>query len=298
MRTRDLVIYLFLAIVWGFSFLAVMKASAAFGWVGAVFFRAIVAAATLAMLALATRRRLDFSMGWQPLTVVGATTVAGQLVGISYATPRIGTAMAAIIVAAIPLFSMLIGLIAGVERLGNREAAGLVIGLGGIVLLVGFPSAPVTPDFLIGCVAALGGSLSAATGSVYAGHRLRTASPFAVTTGAFVAGAGVTAPLLLAVPVPGVPGLSDYAALLVLGALMSATTYVLYFKLVASIGPTRAISVEFAVTVVAVAVGALLLDERLTATQIAGAMVIALGCTMVLGLLPSRGGRKASTGGA
>lgn len=53
----------------------------------------------------------------KPLLVVGDTTVAGQLIGLSYATPRIGTAMSAILVATIPLFSMIIGRLWGVTPL-------------------------------------------------------------------------------------------------------------------------------------------------------------------------------------
>ena len=94
MRLRDLASYLFLAIAWGFSFLLLLKVVAAFGWVGAVTFRCFIAAAILILMARLTRRRLVFPARFMPLAVVGATTVAGQLIGLSYATPRIGTAMA------------------------------------------------------------------------------------------------------------------------------------------------------------------------------------------------------------
>ncbi|MBD3805466.1 MAG: EamA family transporter, partial [Thioclava sp.] len=76
--------------------------------------------------------------------------------------------------------------------------------------------------------------------------------------------------------------------LVVLAGVMSSLTYVVYFGLVSRIGATRAISVEFAVTVVAVLVGAVVLGERLTTIQFAGAAVIIAGCAMVLGLLPLR----------
>jgi len=69
---------------------------------------------------------------------------------------------------------------------------------------------------------------------------------------------------------------------------MSALTYAIYFRLVAAIGPTRAISVEFAVTVVAVLVGALLLKEPLTPVQLFGAAIIVIGCMLVLDVLPPR----------
>ena len=105
MRLRDVVVYVFLAVVWGLSFLVLMKAVEAFGWIWAVTLRALLASATLVGVARLIGRRLDFSLGWRPLFVVGATTVAGQLIGLSYAAPLIGTAMSAILVATIPLFS-------------------------------------------------------------------------------------------------------------------------------------------------------------------------------------------------
>jgi len=85
-----------------------------------------------------------------------------------------------------------------------------------------------------------------------------------------------------------VPQASDWLYLMISGAVMSATTYVLYFGLVARIGATRALSVEFVVTLVAVLVGALFLDEALSLLQLAGGAVVLVGCLLVLGLLPGR----------
>ncbi|NIF27597.1 DMT family transporter [Pantoea sp. Tr-811] len=294
MRPRDLAAYLFLAIAWGFSFLVVLKVVHAFGWVGAVSFRALIAGGTLAVLAALLGRALRLRPLLKPLTVVGATTVAGQLIGLSYATPRIGTAMAAIFVASIPLFSMIIGRVWGLEKISRQGLAGLLLGLLGIVMLVGFPAQPVTEAFIQGCLASLFGCVCAAFGSNYASLHLRGQDPWTVTGGAFLAGGLLTLPLLLVVPVPTVPGAGDWLYLLLSGGVMSATTYVLYFGLVARIGATRTISVEFVVTLVAVVVGALFLGEALSALQAAGGLVILLGCMLVLGLLPKRGKRLPS----
>lgn len=69
---------------------------------------------------------------------------------------------------------------------------------------------------------------------------------------------------------------------------MSGLTYITYFRLVSVIGATKAISVEFAVTVVAVLIGALVLDEPLSLPQLFGAGIIILGCALVLDLLPKK----------
>lgn len=286
MKPNDIASYLFLALTWGLSFLVLVRVAHAFGWVGAVSFRCFVAGATLVGASLVLRRRLDFGFGLVPLLVVGATTVAGQLVGLTFATPKIGTAMAAILVATIPLFAMVIASLAGVERMTPRGLVGVVLGFAGIVLLVGFPAVPVTGEFVLGAVCTLLASLSAAIGSVYASRRLKQAGAWEVTAGAFLVGGLISLPLVAVVPPPALPGPLDYLFLLILGGLMSATTYVVYFRMLASIGPTKAVSVEFAVTIVAVLVGALILHEPLSLAQIAGAVVIVLGCALVLGLIP------------
>jgi drug/metabolite transporter (DMT)-like permease len=288
MKPRDIAAYIFLAVTWGLSFLVLLKVVHAFGWIGAVTLRSLIAGITLFLLAAATRRRLDFSAGWRPFAVVGATTVAAQLIGLSYATPRIGTAMAAILVAAIPLFSMILGQLWGLERITARGLAGLLLGAAGIIVLVGFPAVPITASFALGCAASLFSSFSAAFGSNYANRHLRSAGSWELTGAAFLFGGLMTLPLLLAVPVPAMPTPIDFLYLVLLACVMSALTYVVYFRLVASIGATRTISVEFAVTTIAVLVGTVMLGESLTIIQGFGAVAIIGGCILVLDPFPRR----------
>lgn len=288
--------YVAMALIWGCSFVLVLNAVRAFGWVGAVTLRSLAAAAILLLISIATGRRLRFG-DWRPLAVVGSTTVAGQLLGLSIAAPRIGTAMAAIFVAGIPLVSMLIGQLWGIEHLVPSQRAGLALGFAGVVLLVGFPAVAVTPEFILGCGGSVFAITSAAFGTNFARRHLQRVGSWEQTMGAFFFGGALTLPLLLVVPVPGTPQLLDVAGLLALAGLCSALAYVLYFRLVAEIGPTRAVSVEFVVTVVAVAIGAVILGERLSALQLLGGAVIVSGCLLTLGLLPVRRGAPAPVTG-
>jgi drug/metabolite transporter (DMT)-like permease len=289
MKPADLAIYLFLSITWGLSFLVVVKNVDAFGWAGAVAFRALVAGATLVLIAAATRRTMAFGPRLAPFLVVGATTVAGQMLGLALAGPLIGTAMTAILFATVPVFSMLVGQAWGVERMTPQRVAGVGLGIAGIVALVGFPAVPFTLAFALGCAAALAGSAAAGFGNVYAARTMRGAiGPFEVSAASFLAGGLMMLPVVAVVPVARIPTATDIALLIVAGSLMSALNYVNYFRLVASIGATRAISVEFVVTTVAVLVGAILLDEPVTLLQLAGGAVVLAGCGLVLGLVPGR----------
>ena len=288
MNARQVSHYISLAVIWGISFTLIVRVVAVFGWVGAVSLRAFAACVIVGLLSVAMRRRLNFGGAWRPLAMVGSTTVAGQLLGLSYAAPRIGTAMAAIIVGTIPLFSMEVGPAWGIEKVTRNGRIGLVVGIGGIVLLVGFPSVPFTSDFAIGCAASLFGSFSAAIGSNVARNSLQAVGSWEQTIGAFLFGGIVAFPLLLVVPVPVTPTLADVGELFLLAGLCSCLTYIMYFRLVAEVGATIAISVEFAVTLVAVAIGAVLLGERLTPAQIVGGVTISVGCALVLGFVPAR----------
>jgi drug/metabolite transporter (DMT)-like permease len=288
MKPSELAAYLFLAVAWGLSFLLVLHAVAAFGWVGAVTLRCFIASFTLLIIARVSRRKLDFSAGWRAFAAVGATTVAGQLIGLSYATPVIGTAMAAILVASIPLFSMLIGQAWGLEKISAQSLLGMALGFSGIVILVGFPAVPVTTAFVFGCIACILGCICAAFGSNYASRHLKGSGSWEITIGSFLAGGIITLPFLAVVPIPGTPSLTDFAYLFGLAIIMSALTYVTYFRLVSLIGATKTISVEFVVTVIAVIVGAVVLGEPLSQIQFLGASIIIAGCALVLGLYPKR----------
>lgn len=284
MRPRDIVAYLFLAFAWGSSFIVAMHAIAAFGWGATVALRCLIAGVVLLAGARLAGRRLDFSFGFGPLFVVGLTTVALQLAGLLYGLPLIGTAMSAIIVTTIPVFSMLVARLAGVESIRRGAAIGVAFGVVGVVMLVGFPSRPIDTGFILGSLASLVSTFAAAVGNVYVAHRLRDAGIVEYTAGSFLVGGVLCLPLIFLVPIPAWPAPTDYLYLLVLGAIMSGVTYVIYFALVASIGPSRAVSVEFAVTGIAVLIGTLLLGERLSSLQLAGTAAIAAGLVLVLGL--------------
>jgi drug/metabolite transporter (DMT)-like permease len=288
MKPGAIAAYVFLALAWGMSFLLMLRVAETFGWVGAVTIRCFIASLMLLLIAKLTGRKLNFGAGWHAFAIVGATTVAGQLIGLSFGTPLIGTAMAAIIVATIPLFSMLISQFWGLEKMTIQGLVGLLLGAGGIILLVGFPTVPVTLSFVLGCAACLVGCICAAFGSNYASRSLKGVGSWEITIGSFLAGGFITLPLLYVVPFRATPEFIDFFYLFTLAMVMSALTYITYFWLVSTIGPTKAISVEFAVTIIAVLIGALVLHEPLSTLQLGGAAIIITGCVLVLGLFPRR----------
>ena len=273
-----------LALLWGGSFLLVLRVVAAFDWVGAVSIRALIASLSLYLLAKISERKLDFSVGVIPFLISGVTTVAVQLIGLSFAIPRIGTAMTAILVGAIPLYSAIIGRSLRIEKLTRRGYFGLVLGFLGIILLVGFPKGSTSKEYLVGIIVAIIGCISAAFGSNYSRMKMTSVGAWEQVIGAFFFGGLLTLPLLFFVPFHRTPSVGDWLNLIGLAVACSSLCYVIYFKLVAQIGATRAISVEFLVTVVAVLIGALYLHENISLVQVIGGALVITGCTFILAI--------------
>jgi len=273
-----------LAILWGGSFLLVLRVVDAFDWAGAVSVRALIASFALYLLAKLSKRRLDFSIGPVPFLISGATTVALQLIGLSFAVPRIGTAMTAILVGAIPLYSALIGRLLHIEKLTKIGYFGLALGFLGIVLLVGFPEGSASKEYLTGILVAVIGCISAAFGSNYTKIKMSSVGVWEQVIGAFFYGGLLTAPLLIFVPFHRTPTAFDWFNIIALAVMCSVVCYVIYFKLVSEIGATRAISVEFLVTLVAVLIGALYLHENISLVQVLGGTLVIIGCILILDL--------------
>jgi len=139
---------------WGLSFMVLVRVVAAFGWAGtgAACARSTAGRRRCGWWRWLMRRKLDFSCGWRPLAIAGFPTVVMQLAGIAYAAaPRIGTAMTAIIVSAIPLFTMVVGASPGSSGSPRAASSGSSWASPGSCCSSAFPTQPLTPAFLLSC---------------------------------------------------------------------------------------------------------------------------------------------------
>jgi drug/metabolite transporter (DMT)-like permease len=117
----------------------------------------------------------------------------------------------------------------------------------------------------------------------------------ALATGSQFSAALVLAPLAIAQWPTVQPGALPWAAAIASALLSSGLAYVLYFRLIANVGPTNAASVTFLIPVFAVVWGAWLLDEAITPAMLLGGLVIVAGTSLVIGLLPRKKHARAET---
>ena len=155
----------------------------------------------------------------------------------------------------------------------------------GIIFLVGFPSGQLSDQFFLGFFVCVIGCISAAFGSNYSKLKMSAAGNWEQVIGAFFFGGLFTSPILLFVPIKAGLVPMDWLYMVSLAVFCSAFCYVIYFSLVAKIGPTKSISVEFLVTVVAVLIGAFYLNEAISLIQLFGAVLVIIGSILILDLL-------------
>jgi drug/metabolite transporter (DMT)-like permease len=290
LRPPDYARLVTLAALWGASYLFMRIAEPHVGSVAMVEGRTLVAGAMLLVFAAVTRQRVAFLRFWKHYLFIGTVAVAVPITLIGFALRDIDASTAAILNATSPLFSALIASLWIHEKLTAPKLTGIALCIAGIAVLVGWTPKPMTGTELLACAMSIGAAILYGYSSVYTKVYLNDAPPLGVPVGASVFAALVAAPFapwpILATPVPAIAWL----CVLGLGVLSTGVAFILYYRLIADVGPVRAMTTTLLVPVFGVFWGVVLLGEHLTPGRILGGAIILVGCGLILGLLhfPSR----------
>jgi drug/metabolite transporter (DMT)-like permease len=289
-RARDVVELIVLAALWGGSFLFMRVAAPEFGPVALIALRVGIAALLLVPV-LALRGGLGKLRGnVGAVLVVGAINSALPFCLLAYATLSVTAGLASILNATSPLWGALVAHFWLGDRLTRSRSVGLALGLAGVAFLVWGRASLRGGGAGLAVAAALTATLSYGVAACYAKKRLGRVDPLAVAAGSQAAAALLLAPAAAALWPAGPISPRAWAAVASLGVACTAVAYVLYFRLIASVGPARSIAVTFLVPAFATTWGALLLGEPITARLVAGAGIVLAGTALATGLvrLPER----------
>jgi len=277
-----------LAAIWGASFLFVRMGAAEFGPVALAALR-VIGAALFLMPLLAMRGEFGvLRRHWRAIFVVGITNSALPFLLFAYAALSITAGLAAIFNAASPLFGALIAWLWLRDKPTPPRIAGLAIGFAGVLWLA-WDKASFKPGGTgWATLACVGAALLYGFSASLTKRRLSGVAPMAVAAGSQLAAA-----LVLAVPAalwwPSVaPSSTAWLTIALLAVLCTGLAYLLYFRLIAHVGPANAIAVTFLIPAFAVLWGWLLLDERIGISMVVGCAVILIGTGLATGLLKPR----------
>lgn len=283
MKAVDWILLWTLSLLWGGSFLFNELALAGLPPVTIVWGRVALAAVVLGLVVRVSGQGMPGRAVWPALAVMGGLNSLVPFTLFVLAQGQITGALASVLNATMPLFTVLVAHLATAdERLTPVKAVGVGIGFAGVlVMMVGEDLA----GELFAILACLGAALSYGLAGVW-GRRFKAAglTPLQTAAGVVTCSAVIGTPVWLAIDRPwalGWPGWSPVLAVVALAVLSSALAYLIFFRILARAGATAISLVTFLIPFSAAGLGWLVLGERLEARHFAGLALILGGLALM-----------------
>lgn len=285
MSRRGWILFASMSVIWGIPYLLIKVADEGVSVPVLVFARTSVAALLLLPLALRRRQIRVLLPRWRWLGVFALVEIIGPWLLLSNAERHLSSSMSGLLVATVPIIGALLARVSGgTERLTATRWAGLLVGLGGVALLAGRAAGgsawPVTEVLLV--------ATGYAAGPLIASRKLSDLPGLGMTAVCLAFAAVVYAPAAALTLPRALPPARVIGSLAVLAVICTAVAFLLFFLLIAEIGPARATVITYVNPAVAVALGVAVLGEPLTP-------VIAASFALILGgsVLAARAGKGA-----
>ena len=274
-----------LGALWGASFIFIRIAVEPFGPVFLMFVRVTITALILLGYTSFRGIRLNIRGHWRRFMVLGLLGSALPFTLIAWSELTLTGSMAAILNSATPLFTALMAAVALGERLTVYKLIGALLGIVGVTITVG--GSPLTMDsaFILATLASLGAALSYAVGGVFAKRAFQGLSNMSMSTGQLIGATVILAPVSAFDLPQEVPSAAAIGAFLALVIACTAFAYQLYYYLIISAGPTKALTVTLLVPVFGVLWGALLLHEPISPGMIVGLVIVLFSVGLVTGMI-------------
>jgi drug/metabolite transporter (DMT)-like permease len=275
-----------LAAIWGASFMFIKIGVRELAPATLICFRLGLGALTLLPVALAAvgPRELwrELRAAAVPLAIVGLLNSALPISLLAWGEKRIDSGLAAVIQASAPLFTALLALrFSREEVVSGSRLVGLLVGFGGVALLVGAqPSGDILSALAITFTA-----FCYAVAALYSARALAHVQPLVTAFGALGFATLMLLPFAIVQPPDSVPGWKVTGSLLALGVVGTGLAYLLYYALLAGAGASRSILITYLVPAIALAYGAVLLDEPVTVAGLAGLALVLGGVALGTGVV-------------
>ena len=290
MKTSDLTELFALAAIWGASFLFIRIGAPEFGAIPLAGLRVIGAALVLMPLLMLRGEVRSLLKHWKAILLVGVTNSALPFMCFSYAALTITAGLSAIFNAASPLFGAAIAWLWLRDRLTPPRMLGLLIGFLGVAGLAysraSLKAGADDTSAMLAVFACVVATVSYGFSANFTKRYLTGVPPMTVAAGSQLGAALVLIVPTIALWPSTAPGAAAWTNLALLAVVCTGVAYILYFRLIAHVGPANAITVTFLIPAFAVVWGAIFLGETLTLQMIVGCAVILLGTSLATGFLP------------
>ena len=278
MSRRGWVLFGLMSVIWGVPYLLIKVADGGVSVPVLVFARVAIGSAVLLPLAIRRGQIRVLAGRWRWLALFAVVEIMLPWALLSDAERHLSSSLTGLLIAVVPIIGLVLArLTGGPEQLTAVRWAGLLAGLGGVALLAGphlegGGAWPIAEVMLV--------ALCYATGPLIANRKLGDLPGLSVTAVCLAGAAVVYAPFAALTWPSAVPSASVLASLAALGVLCTAIAFVLFFQLIAEVGPARATVITYVNPAVAVALGVSVLGEPLTPAIVAAFVLILTGSVL------------------
>ena len=287
MKRRALLLFLAMCLIWGIPYLFIRIAVGELSPFVLVFARTSIGMLILLPIALSRGAMRGLAKYWPPLLAFAAVEIGIPWVLMSHSEQSISSSLAGLLVAAVPLVGVVIATVRGNrEHLGLASVSGLLLGVAGVAAIVGL-------DFkALNWIALLEMGVVVVC---YAGGPAILARYLSGLPSVGVMAASLTVLTIAYAPVAALqwphslPSLPVLVSVAVLAVVCTALGFLLFFALVAEIGPVRSTVITYVnPAVAAVRSDLIVLQERFTAGMAAGFVLVVLGSILATRRRPTR----------
>lgn len=275
---------LLLAFIWGWSFLFIKVAVAGLTPPTVAALRLGLGGAVV--LAVVRARRWPMPRGWRSwrhFLVVGTFGSALPFTMLAWGEQYVSSALTAVLNASTPLFAAIMaGILVG-DRLRPVQVGGLLLGFVGVAVAAGIGGTDLAESSRWGAAASVAAGACYGLSFAYARRHLMGIAPLLAAAGQLVTGTVLLVPVAVATSLRGGVHVNARQALAVvlLGVFGTGNAYVISYRLIADVGPTRAALVTYLVPVVAVTVGVVFLHEPFSFDIVVGGLLIVAGIAVL-----------------
>ncbi len=282
MKPVNFLLLLVLAVIWGGSFIFTRILSPVLGPVLTADLRLLVGGAVLIpfVWGILAKDRRKLPLGF--LLVLGIFNSGIPFLLYSFAALHIPGSVSSITNSLTPVFTAVYAAFWLGEAFTRRKGAGLILGVAGVAVISAGGAFIMSPLSLLAILAGVGATNFYALSGVAIKKKGLSIHPIVMAGVTQIAAGAVIFPASLAFPVPGPVTGGTAVLVFAFGALCSGLAYVIYFRLIAQEGPTRALSVTFLIPVFGVIWGNLFLEETIDFFTLLGMAVILTGTYLVV----------------
>jgi len=280
-RNADVVRLTALAAIWGASFIFLRVLAPVLGPVITAALRVLIAGGALLAWARLTNFDAALRRHWPAYVVIGVVNSSLPFVLYAFAALYLPASYSVILNSSAPLFAALLAPVFLADPITPRKLAGLLAGAAGVALVSGAGPVELGAGSAAAVAACLGAAMCYAASGIYIKRCASSAPPLGVATWSQIIAGIALLPLVPLAPIRGEIDWVIVANMLALALLCSAVAYLLYFRLIADVGPTRALTVTFLMPLFGMLWGALFLGEAITAPMLAGCALVFGGVALV-----------------